>query len=350
MVVEDEGKAGLAAPDDRSGRPRGASRPAARRRALRSSSPGRRPPQLEGRPHAARPLGGQGARGRRGTEACLMRVLVTGGSGLLGRRTIAALAARGHDVVALQRHRTDTLACEQVLADVRDADAVAAAAAGCDAVIHGAAKVGVVGTREEFRDGQRRWHRGRRRGLPGCPTCRDSSSSPRRQSATSRRPTVGAGAAAPITQRSDRSWYSESKAEAELVALAANGGALSVTAIRPHAIWGPGDTQLVGRIVERARAGRLFVVGGGQRADRHDLRGQRRRRARRCSRATHAQTARSPAARSSSRTASRSPLRSLLRADLRGRGRAASGARPPARPRARHGRGRRAPVGARPPR
>ena len=77
-------------------------------------------------------------------------------------------------------------------------------------------------------------------------------------------PTVGAGAEAPITARSDRSWYSESKGEAELVALAANGPTLAVTAIRPHAIWGPGDTQLVGRIVERARAGRLFVVAGGR--------------------------------------------------------------------------------------
>ena len=38
-----------------------------------------------------------------------------------------------------------------MLADIRDADAVAAAAAGCDAVVHGAARVGVVGTREEFR-------------------------------------------------------------------------------------------------------------------------------------------------------------------------------------------------------
>ncbi len=48
-----------------------------------------------------------------------MRVLVTGGSGLLGQRTIAALAARGHEVVALQRHRSDALACEQVLADIQ---------------------------------------------------------------------------------------------------------------------------------------------------------------------------------------------------------------------------------------
>ncbi|MFV1969783.1 MAG: NAD(P)-dependent oxidoreductase, partial [Acidimicrobiia bacterium] len=30
-----------------------------------------------------------------------------------------------------------------------------------------------------------------------------------------------------------------------------------------HLIWGPGDTQLVGRIVGRARAGRLAIVGSG---------------------------------------------------------------------------------------
>ncbi len=34
-------------------------------------------------------------------------------------------------------------------------------------------------------------------------------------------------------------------------------------AIRPHLVWGPGDTQLIGRIVERARSGRLFFVDDG---------------------------------------------------------------------------------------
>ena len=34
-------------------------------------------------------------------------------------------------------------------------------------------------------------------------------------------------------------------------------------AIRPHLIWGPGDTQLVGRAVSRAREGRLAIVGSG---------------------------------------------------------------------------------------
>ena len=38
---------------------------------------------------------------------------------------------------------------------------------------------------------------------------------------------------------------------------------MRVVAVRPHVVWGPGDTQLVGRIVDRARAGRLPVLGAG---------------------------------------------------------------------------------------
>jgi 2-alkyl-3-oxoalkanoate reductase len=37
----------------------------------------------------------------------------------------------------------------------------------------------------------------------------------------------------------------------------------AVVVVRPHLVWGPGDTQLVGRILARARAGRLAVVGTG---------------------------------------------------------------------------------------
>ncbi len=50
---------------------------------------------------------------------------------------------------------------------------------------------------------------------------------------------------------------------AEVLALAADRPGFAVTALRPHLVWGPGDTQLVGRIAQRARAGRLVLVDDG---------------------------------------------------------------------------------------
>ena len=47
------------------------------------------------------------------------------------------------------------------------------------------------------------------------------------------------------------------------MALAADGAGLAVVAVRPHLVWGPGDPQLIERVVARARAGRLFTVGSG---------------------------------------------------------------------------------------
>jgi nucleoside-diphosphate-sugar epimerase len=69
-----------------------------------------------------------------------------------------------------------------------------------------------------------------------------------------------AGAADPSGTRGH---YATSKAMAEVAALDASSDAMPVVAIRPHLVWGPGDTQLVGRIVERARQGRLALVGAG---------------------------------------------------------------------------------------
>ena len=73
---------------------------------------------------------------------------------------------------------------------------------------------------------------------------------------------VGAGAE-PADPSSTRGHYATSKAIAEQAALAASNDVMPIVAIRPHLVWGPGDTQLVGRIVERARQGRLALVGSG---------------------------------------------------------------------------------------
>jgi dihydroflavonol-4-reductase len=82
-----------------------------------------------------------------------VRVLVTGGTGFVGSHTVAALLRHGHDVRVLARDpgRVPSVLgrlgvrAEAVRGDVTDPDSVAAAVAGCQAVVHAAAEIGVGG-------------------------------------------------------------------------------------------------------------------------------------------------------------------------------------------------------------
>ncbi|MFQ1002834.1 NAD-dependent epimerase/dehydratase family protein [Modestobacter sp. SSW1-42] len=189
-----------------------------------------------------------------------MRVLVTGASGMLGRATAQRLLDRGDDVTVLQRRPAD-LACAQVLGDVADPAVVARAVAGQDAVVHLAAKVDVTGPWAEY---ERANVTGTRTVLAACAGAGVARlvhvSSPSVAHGGSALVGVGAEPADPARARGH---YARSKAVAELAALAADSRALAVLVVRPHLVWGPGDTQLVGRIVERARTGRLPLIGSG---------------------------------------------------------------------------------------
>jgi 2-alkyl-3-oxoalkanoate reductase len=189
-----------------------------------------------------------------------VRVLVTGASGMLGRATATRLLERGDEVTVLQR-RPSGLPCAEVLGDVADPDAVGRAARRQDAVLHLAAKVDVTGPWAEYAHAN---IGGTRAVLDACRAAGVGRlvhvSSPSVAHAGTALVGVGAGPADPDRARGR---YARSKAVAELDALAADSPALAVLAVRPHLVWGPGDTQLVGRIVERARAGRLPVIGPG---------------------------------------------------------------------------------------
>ena len=189
-----------------------------------------------------------------------MRVLVTGASGLLGRTTVNALRSRGDEVTTLQR-RPSGLAGAEVLGDVADPFAVARAVDGQDAVLHLAAKVDVVGPYADYA----------RANIEGTRVVVEAS----RRAGVSRlvhvsspsvahagRPLSGVPAEPADPERA-RGHYARTKAAAELVALAADSPGLAVLVVRPHLVWGPGDTQLVARLVQRARAGRLVVLGSG---------------------------------------------------------------------------------------
>jgi 2-alkyl-3-oxoalkanoate reductase len=202
--------------------------------------------------------------GERGTcrwsDARTVRVLVTGATSLLGGAVAQRLQARGDDVTVFQR-RPSGLGFREVLGDVADRSAVDAAVAGVDVAIHAAARVSVVGPWSAFAETN----------ITGTANMLDAArtagltrfvyvSSP--SVANAGKSLVGAPAG-PADPDLARDHYSRSKASAELSALAAATSGFSVVAVRPHLVWGPGDTQLVGRIVTRARQGRLAVIGSG---------------------------------------------------------------------------------------
>ena len=190
-----------------------------------------------------------------------MRVLVTGASGLLGRAVAASVLAAGHEVRTLQRSASKVVGATDVLGSVTDATSVDRATAGVDAIVHLAAKVSLAGDPAEFDavnvGGTLRLLRAAAEHGVGrfvyvsSPSVAHSGSS-----------IVGDDAepADPLRARGD---YARTKATAELMALAADSESLAVVAVRPHLVWGPGDTQLVARIVERASQGRLPLLGKG---------------------------------------------------------------------------------------
>lgn len=190
----------------------------------------------------------------------MARVLVTGASGMLGAAVAAEVERRGHDVTVMQR-RSAGGRHREALGDIRDQEAVARAVSGQDAVVHLAAKVDVVGPRQEFEavnvGGTRNILSQLRRRGGGSLVFVSSPSV-----AHGGRSLVGVGAGAADVARA-RGHYARTKAAAEQLVLLANDSHLPVVAVRPHLVWGPGDTQLVGRIAERARHGRLALVGSG---------------------------------------------------------------------------------------
>ncbi|GMQ85568.1 MAG: NAD-dependent epimerase/dehydratase family protein [Acidimicrobiia bacterium] len=189
-----------------------------------------------------------------------MKVLVTGATSLVGRAIVTRLADRGDTVTVFQR-RPGGLDAAEHLGDIADRSAVAAAVTGVEAVVHLAGRVAMTGS----------WSRFEETNVRGTQNVIDAAraagvdrfvhvSSP--SVAHGGRSLVGAPAGVADPDRA-RGHYARSKALAELAALAADSPGFGVVAIRPHLIWGPGDTQLVARIVDRARAGRLAIVGSG---------------------------------------------------------------------------------------
>jgi nucleoside-diphosphate-sugar epimerase len=193
-----------------------------------------------------------------------VKALVTGGGGFLGGSIVRRLVAEGSDVRTLQRGRyseLDRLGVQQVRGDIADRETVDRAVAGCDLVFHVAARVRMWGRYRDFVSANIRGTENvlAAMGNHGVAKLVYTSTPSVVHGGES---IEGANESLPYPD-SYASPYPRSKAVAERAVLTANGPKLHTVALRPHLIWGPGDTNLVPQILARARAGRLRFVGGG---------------------------------------------------------------------------------------
>lgn len=181
-----------------------------------------------------------------------MRVAVTGASGFVGGAVASALANHGHDVVGFGRapggwshpaatyRRWDIGVAKLDVTEHFDAVVHAAAIADDWIPLETALRVNRDGTRNVIAS------------FPGARFVHISTSSVYDAFTPTVRATENL---APVHRY--LSSYSRSKAAAELEYAGTDAAIL-----RPHAVYGPGDTTLLPRLLSTVRAGRLALPGG----------------------------------------------------------------------------------------
>jgi len=191
------------------------------------------------------------------------KVLVTGGGGFLGSAIVRRLADRGDDVRSLARNyypELEKMGVEQVQGDISSMETVARACENRDIVFHVAAKPPPWGRYEDYYQTN----------VIGTQNIIDGvlNQNMARLVYTSTPSVVHNGR---DIEEADESMpypkkfsthYAKTKAIAEQLVIKAALGKLNTIILRPHKIWGPGDDQILTRLVARAK--KLKQIGDGK--------------------------------------------------------------------------------------
>lgn len=188
------------------------------------------------------------------------RVLVTGGSGFLGKAIVRELISRGESVRSFSRSfhpELERLGAEQVQGNIADGKAVEKACKGAGLVFHTAAKAGVWGPYEDYCQSN---VTGTRNIIAACRSQGTAAlihtSSP--SVIFNGMDMEGVNESVPYPAEFHAPYpKTKSLAEQEVRQAAVSG--LKTIILRPHLIWGPEDSHLVPRILARAK--KLRIVG-----------------------------------------------------------------------------------------
>ncbi|MEO6798417.1 MAG: NAD-dependent epimerase/dehydratase family protein [Rhodanobacter sp.] len=194
-----------------------------------------------------------------------MKILVTGGSGFLGSRLLHELVKDGHEVFALARsaasdEKVRALGATSVRGDLENPERLALPA--IDAVIHAAARFRFAGPREPYF----------RTNVTGTRVLLDASyaSGAKTFVYVSAAGVIMDDRGSPIrdadetalTRPDSFSGYLASKTQGEAAVLAADKPGFRTIALRPSAIWGPGDS-FSREIPDAVGSGRFAFVNRG---------------------------------------------------------------------------------------
>ena len=186
-----------------------------------------------------------------------MRIAVTGASGFVGGAIATHLEKLGHTVYSFGRRPADALGSRLSNYLQWDISTAAPAVPDVDAVVHCAAHVGDWGPELEYR----------RINIQGTDAVLDAFNSARRFIYVSSASVYSTQQADPHLSESApvgdglMTAYAKTKAAAEQRVLASKHHAII---LRPHIVYGPGDTTLMPRVIAARRLGCLAVPGDGQ--------------------------------------------------------------------------------------
>lgn len=192
--------------------------------------------------------------------------LVTGGAGMLGRALVAQLVERGRKVRVLDIEPAQDERAENIVGDVRDAEAVKKACLGVDTVIHAAAAVwdprlpmsiygetNVIGTQIVIDTCIQL-------GIP-----RLVYTSTMDVILDSKHAQLNADESLPYPpEPAKMNRYAHSKMLGEQAVLKANGPTLATCALRPVGMFGPGDKYHLPNIIRNAKHGVNVRLGDGK--------------------------------------------------------------------------------------
>lgn len=190
---------------------------------------------------------------------------ITGASGFIGGKIAERLLAEGRRVRVLSRRplpHLEALGAEVIEGDLDNREALRRGCLGTESVFHVAGKVGVWGSRREFfavNVG------GTRNVIAAC----QQAGVARLVYTSSPSVVYNGGDLANVNESAPLCLaapcgYPTSKAAAEQEVLATHSAKLATVALRPHLVWGPGDKNVVPRVLALAKAGRLKIIGSGQ--------------------------------------------------------------------------------------